>query len=95
MVVELALRVRDPAGTVERDVAVEAGERGTAADLVETLVDLLGWPRETLDGRPIAYAARRLGSDGPLDPRALVEHAGLLHGDALVVGPSVIGGDAG
>jgi hypothetical protein len=57
---ELAVRVQDPSGTVARDVQVRSDETNTVHDLVEVFVDVIEWPRATVAGGQVVYAARLL-----------------------------------
>lgn len=88
---ELTLRIHDPSGSVSRDVRLKTHEASTVVELIDALVDLFGWPRETIDGEPLGYAARQLGRPETLPESANVRSLGLVHGDALVLGP--VGGD--
>jgi hypothetical protein len=89
---ELNLRVHDPSGSVSRDVRLDLQEASTVDELVDAIVELFGWPRETMDGEAIAYAARRLGEQDALDGTANAGGLNLVHGDALVLGPIRIDG---
>lgn len=84
---ELTLRIHDPSGSVSRDVRLQAQDGSTVFDLVDALVELFAWPRETMHGEPLSYAARLLGSEDALTSATLVSSLALVHGDALVVGP--------
>lgn len=85
---ELAIRVQDPSGTVVRDVQVRADEASTVHDLVEVLVDVMEWPRETVAGGQVVYEARLLGTPDPLKEAATIASIGLVRGDALILGPA-------
>jgi len=87
---EVAVRVQDPSGTVRRDIVLRTQDPNTATvrDLVEILVDVMEWPRETLAGEPIGYRVRRLGEAAPLEEETPVASLGLAQGDALVLGPA-------
>lgn len=85
---ELAIRVQDPSGTVVRDVQVRADETNTVHDLVEVLVDVMDWPRETVAGGHVVYEARLLGTPDPLKATATIASIGLVRGDALILGPA-------
>lgn len=92
---ELNLRIHDPSGSVSRDVRLNLQDASTVGDMVDAVVELFGWPREMMDGEPLAYAARRLGDERSLDATDTVGALGLVHGDALVLGPvNVIGAHA-
>jgi hypothetical protein len=84
---ELAIRIQDPSGTVARDVVVRAEETNVVRDLVNALVDVMGWPRETLVGDAMQYRIRKLGSLEAVDDRASVAQLGMVDGDALILGP--------
>jgi len=84
---DVTLRIHDPSGSVRRDVRLELQETGTVNELVDSIVELFGWPRETMDGEPVSYGVRRLGEQGMLDERTQVASLGLVHGDAVVLGP--------
>lgn len=84
---ELTLRVHDPSGSVSRDVRVQLSDESTVLELVDALVELFGWPRETMDGEPLTYAARRVGQPEALASEGAVATVRLVHGDALVLGP--------
>jgi hypothetical protein len=85
---EVAVRVQDPSGTVTRDVVMRAQDASTVRDLIEVLVDVMEWPRETLEGESLVYGVRRLGEAEPLDGDTKVASLELAQGDALVLGPS-------
>jgi hypothetical protein len=84
---EVAVRVQDPSGTVTKDVVLRAQDANTVRDLVEVLVDVMEWPRETLSGEPLMYRIRRLGQVEPLDEELTVVSLKLAQGEALVLGP--------
>lgn len=83
---ELEIRVSDPSGNITKDVVFRSQDTHTVHDLVEVLLDVVEWPRETLAGLPIRYRARRLGSDAMLDDQVPVSAIGLERGDTLVLG---------
>jgi hypothetical protein len=85
---ELTLRIHDPSGSFRRDVALQTPDGSTVWQLVDALIELFGWPRETIDGEPLSYAARRLGQQEMLAGDVTVRALGLAHGDALVLGPA-------
>jgi hypothetical protein len=84
---ELTLRIHDPSGSVSRDVRLQTQDASTVHELVDALVELFGWPRETMDGEPLSYVARRVGQQDALAGRDSVTALGFVHGDGLVVGP--------
>lgn len=84
---EVAIRVQDPSGTAHRDVLVRIEEPGMVRDLVETLVDVMDWPRETLDGDTVVYRMRTLGEGKPIDDSTPAGALQLKQGDVVVVGP--------
>ena len=83
---ELAIRVQDPSGTVSRDVLIRPAENNTVRDLVDVLVEVLEWPRETFAGDAVVYAVRRLNAPSPLDPTTSLSALGLSQGDLFVLG---------
>lgn len=85
---EVAVRVQDPSGGVTRDIVVRAQDANTVRDLIEVLVDVMEWPRETLDGELLVYRVRRLGEAEPLDEETTVVSLDLARGDPLVLGPA-------
>ena len=85
---ELAIRVQDPSGTVVRDVQVRADEANTVHDLVEVLVDVMEWPRQTVAGGQVVYEARLLGTPEPLKATSTIASFGLVRRDALILGPA-------
>jgi hypothetical protein len=84
---EVAVRVQDPSGSVSKDVVLRAQDANTVRDLVEVLVDVMEWPRETVGGEPLAYRLRRPGDAEPLDEDIVVVSLGIAQGDVLVLGP--------
>jgi hypothetical protein len=85
---EIAIRVQDPSGTVARDVVVRAEDTNVVRDLVDALVDVIGWPRETLGGEALQYKIRKLGSLDAVDDASSVAELGMVDGDALILGPA-------
>ena len=83
---ERALRIQDPSGTVARDVVVSAAETNVVRDLVDALVEVRGWPRETLAGEALHYRIRKLGSLDMIDDSSPVAQLGMVDGDALILG---------
>ena len=83
---EVAIRVQDPSGSVSRDVLVRIEEPGTVRDLVETLVEVMGWPRDTIDGDTVVYRLRTLGSARPIDDSTPATALQLAQGDVIVLG---------
>ena len=86
-VMELAIRVQDPSGTVSRDVLIRPAESNTVRDLIDVLVDVLEWPRETFGGDTIAYSVRRLNAPAPLEPSLALSALGIAQADLFVLGP--------
>jgi hypothetical protein len=84
---DVSLRIQDPSGTVVRDVHLRAEETHNVRDLIEALVGVLEWPRDSLAGELIVYYLRRLGTDRVLDSSLLVTALGLAQGETLVLGP--------
>lgn len=84
---EIAIRVQDPSGTAARDVLVRIEDPGVVRDLVETLVAVMDWPRETLSGDTVVYRMRTLGAGQPLDDSTPATALKLKQGDVVVVGP--------
>jgi hypothetical protein len=86
---KVGLRVRDPSGTVTRDVLVDLTETGTVGELLTALVHLFEWPRQTMAGQAIGYELRRESHPAPLDPPTLLAQLALIDGELLVLGPVV------
>ena len=84
---DVSLRIQDPSGTVVRDVHLRAEETHNVRDLVEALVAVLEWPRDSLAGDLIVYYLRRLGTERVLDSTVHVAALGLAQGETLVLGP--------
>ncbi len=84
---EVAIRVQDPSGTAARDVLVRIEDPGTVRDLVEVLVDVMDWPRETLAGDTLVYRLRPLGAGQAVEDSAPATALRLQQGDIVVLGP--------
>lgn len=83
----LTLRIHDPSGSVRRDVRLTTPDGASVFDMTDALIELFGWPRETMDGDAVTYGLRRLGERETLDAALDLSAVGLMHGDALVLGP--------
>ena len=84
---ELAIRVQDPSGTVSRDVLIRPADSNTVRDLIDVLVDVLEWPRETFGGDTIVYSVRRLNAPAALEPSLALSALGIAQADLFVLGP--------
>jgi hypothetical protein len=84
---DVSVRVQDPSGGVVRDVHLHSEDTHRVVDIVEALVAVMEWPRDTLSGDQIVYLLRRLGSDRPFDSLAPVSTLGLVQGETVVLGP--------
>jgi hypothetical protein len=85
--VDVSVRVQDPSGNVTRDVHMHSEDSHRVVDLVDALVAVMEWPRDTLAGEPLVYHLRRLGSERPFDSLAPVSTLGLIQGETLILGP--------
>ncbi len=85
---EIAIRIQDPSATVARDIVVSAQDTNVVRDLVDALVDVMEWPRETFDGDSVSYRLRKLGRADALDEDAAVAQLDIARGDGLVLGPA-------
>jgi len=83
---EIAIRVQDPSGTVSRDVLIRIEEPGSVRDLIETLVEVMEWPRDTFGGDQVVYRLRTLGTEKALDESTPAAALQLKQGDVLVLG---------
>ena len=79
----LASRVSEPLRAAGHEV-VGGAEPNPGVDAI---VELFGWPRETMEGEPVIYRGRRVGEQALVDGSATVVALALVHGDALVLGP--------
>lgn len=84
---ELGLRVQDPSGSTSRDVIVDVQDGALTRDLIEALLRLLEWPRQTCGGQPLQYALCGDGGSAALDPHAPLASLNLRHGSLLILGP--------
>lgn len=84
---DVSLRVQDPSGSVIRDVHMHSEDGHRVVDLVEALVAVMEWPRDTLSGDQVVYRLRRLGSERAFDDGASVSSLALIQGETLVLGP--------
>lgn len=84
---EIAVRVQDPSAEVTRDVTIRSRDKSTVADLLEALVNVMGWPRADMSGNQIRYGLKR-GDGDELLPDATVASVGLEYGDLLILGPA-------
>jgi hypothetical protein len=85
--VDVSVRVQDPSGSVIRDVHVHSEDGHRVVDLVEALIAVMEWPRDTFGGDQLHYRLRRLGSERPFEEGAAVSSLALVQGETLVLGP--------
>lgn len=84
---EVPVRVSDPSAGVLHDVLVDAAESGSVQDLIDAIVDTLGWPRLRVDRTEVSYCLIRPGRSEPLDPHTPIRELDLEPGIHLVIAP--------
>jgi len=85
--VDVSVRVQDPSGSVIRDVHLHTEDGHRVGELIDALVAVMEWPRDTLSGDQLVYLLRRLGSESVFDAAGAVSTLSLVQGETLVLGP--------